>query len=60
MENTTPIVFIGLAFIIILIAILLTWLLRRTIAKDRRLEDPNGDPRDSDGVATWTGVDHDH
>ena len=53
-----PIVlFLAIAVIIIAMAFLLSRAFRKTIKRDEHLEDPNGNPRDGDAIATWSGID---
>ena len=50
-------IFLAIAVIIIAMAFLLTRLFRKTIEKDKDLEDPNANPREGDAIATWSGID---
>ncbi len=50
-------IFLAIAITIIAVAFLLSRAFRKTIQHDKHLDDPNGNPRDGDGVATWNGID---
>lgn len=50
-------IFLAIAIGIIAVAIFVSWVFRKTIKRDRKLEDPNGNRRDGDATATWIGID---
>ena len=49
-------IFLAIAILIIAMAIFLPRLFRKTIQRDKALEDPNGNPNDGQANATWIGV----
>jgi hypothetical protein len=50
-------VFMAVAIIIIVAAILISRGFRKTIQHDKQLDDPNGNRHDGDATATWIGID---
>ena len=49
-------VFLAVAAVIVVLALIITRLSRRTIERDKRHDDLNADPHDGRGTATWIGV----
>ncbi|MEM7216549.1 MAG: hypothetical protein AAF423_13500 [Pseudomonadota bacterium] len=55
--NYDPIIiFLGIAAAIVALAVLLTRSFRKSIKRDERISDPNGDLRDGNATATWIGI----
>ena len=52
----TPVIFLILSVVIIVLAIFLSYAFRKTRARDRANEDLNGNPADASGHATWIGI----
>ncbi|MEM9277117.1 MAG: hypothetical protein AAGA76_00935 [Pseudomonadota bacterium] len=50
-------IFLAIAIVIIAMAFLLSRVFRKTIQKDKQLDDPNANRRDGDATATWIGID---
>ena len=48
--------FLLLAVFIIVLAIAITWLFRKSIKKDQAHVDPNNRREDGDAIATWSGI----
>ena len=55
MENNI-LIFLAIAITIIALAVLLTKWFSKTIKRDKRNEDINGDQHDASGHATWIGI----
>ena len=54
--DTTILVFLGIAVAIVVLAIILPRLFRKSVELDRRHEDLNRDHRDATDHATWIGI----
>lgn len=56
--DKTVLIFLAIAVMIIAMAVFLPRAFKKSIEADKRHEDPNGDPRDGAGTATWAGINH--
>lgn len=54
--DSTILVLLGLSVAIIVLAVLLSWIFRKSRAKDRAMHDLNSDRHDGRGTATWIGI----
>lgn len=54
--NQTILIFLGIAFAILVLAFFLPRWFGKSIARDKRHEDLNADPHDGRGTATWIGI----
>ncbi len=55
MQNPV-LIFLAIAIIIVAMAIFLTRIFKKTIQRDKALDDTNGNPDDARGNATWVGI----
>ncbi len=57
MDNPASL-FLIVASIIIVLALLLTWIVQNSRGRKETQEDLNGDRADGDAIATWSGIEH--